>query len=68
MVKIGLLVMALGLIALVAFQLIGSSVDADGTLREPFGLLPVGFSLLFAGAVTTLAALVRRKIRGLPGD
>jgi Protein of unknown function (DUF3955) len=68
MVKIGLLVMALGLIALVAFQLIGSSVDADGILREPFGLLPVGFALLFAGAVTTLAALVWRKIRGLPRD
>ncbi len=58
--------MALGLASLVAFSLIGSSVDADGRLREPFGLLPIGFTLLLAGAITTLAALVWRKIKGPP--
>ncbi|MES2580788.1 MAG: DUF3955 domain-containing protein [Pseudomonadota bacterium] len=48
MIKIGIFVADLGLISLVAFWLIGYSVDADGILREPFGLLPIGFMLLLS--------------------
>jgi hypothetical protein len=68
MVKIGIVVIALGFIAFAAFQLIGSSIDANGILREPFGMLPIGFALLIAGAITTLTGLVRRKIKKPPRD
>lgn len=33
----------------VAFNLIGSTVDADGVLHEPFFLVPIGYLLVFSG-------------------
>jgi hypothetical protein len=68
MIKIGIFAISLGLIVLAAFQLIGSAIDANGTRREPFGLLPIGFALLIGGAVTTLTGLIRRKVKGPPRD
>jgi hypothetical protein len=48
----------LGGSAVAAFDLIGSSIDADGFLREPFALLPVGCALIaLGGAMLLLAAL-----------
>lgn len=63
MLKMGVIAIVLGLIALIAFKLIGSSIDANGVLHEPFGLLPIGFALLVAGAVAVLLGWVRRKTR-----
>ncbi len=34
-----------------AYRLIGSSIDADGFLREPFFLIPVGYMLFLVGLV-----------------
>lgn len=36
----------LGVICFIAFNIIGSEVAPDGTLVEPFGLIPVGFLLI----------------------
>ncbi|WP_373565876.1 DUF3955 domain-containing protein [Microbulbifer okhotskensis] len=42
-------------------QLIGSSVDLLGILREPFALLPLGFLIVIIGTVMAVTRLVRRK-------
>ncbi len=38
-----------GLGCLLAFALIGSYVDANGFLQEPFLLLPIGYLFIFLG-------------------
>ncbi len=43
-----------GLACFVLFKLIGSSIDADGHLHEPFGLLPIGFVLILFGVLGLL--------------
>lgn len=45
MMRIGAVLAAMGLACFVAFELIGSTVDENGTLHEPFGLIPIGFCL-----------------------
>ncbi|MBY4677413.1 DUF3955 domain-containing protein [Marinobacterium arenosum] len=57
--KLSLLFLAVGLGCLVAFQLTGSTIDADGYLQEPFALLPVGWFCLVTGFAFALASLSR---------
>ena len=38
-----------GLVCWLAYGAIGSHVDEQGILREPFGLIPIGWLLVFAG-------------------
>jgi len=50
----------LGIGCFLAFNIIGSTIDSDGTLIEPFGLIPIGFlfiaiSLIFAIIVSAIA-------------
>lgn len=59
MIRIGVLVAAIGLACLLAFRVIGSSVDPDGFLREPFGLLPIGYLLVFVGALVAFIGFIR---------
>jgi hypothetical protein len=40
----------------VAFVVIGSRVNAQGVLREPFALLPISAVLLLSGMVALIAA------------
>ncbi|MGY3189794.1 hypothetical protein ACVWXS_004525 [Lysinibacillus sp. TE18511] len=47
----------LGVICFIAKAIIGSNVAADGTLEEPFFLIPIGFLLFFLGIVS-LAGVV----------
>lgn len=53
----------LGSACLIAFGVIGSRIDADGVLREPFGLIPIGWLLIAGGALTGLHCLVRAGLR-----
>ena len=50
-----------------AFNIIGSSVDENGILIEPFALLPIGYALLFvsviAGVVVGVKGLLGRSVR-----
>jgi hypothetical protein len=46
------------------YHLIGSCVDDDGILREPFALIPLGWLSLFASAATGIAGLIARLIAG----
>ena len=40
--KIGLISLLIGVMCWIAFNLIGSTVDAQGVLHEPFALIPIG--------------------------
>jgi hypothetical protein len=44
--------------------LIGSTIDEQGFLHEPFGLLPIGWLLIFVGAVMAIIAGIRALLRG----
>lgn len=57
--------LALGGACLLAFNLIGSTIDAQGFLHEPFGLIPIGWLLIFVGTLTGLAWLARTILRRL---
>ena len=43
------------------FQRLSSRVDAQGILHEPFGLIPLGWLFVLAGAVLLVLSLARRK-------
>ena len=58
---VSIILAALGVGSFVAYTRIGAEVLADGTLKEPFYLLPVGYILLFAAAVTAVVTYVRSK-------
>ncbi len=59
--RLSLVLLAGWLCCLVAFRLVGSTVDSKGVLHEPFGLLPIGWLLAGAGAATGGVAIVRRQ-------
>ena len=46
-----LALLVLGFSCLLAFRLIGSDVDAEGMLREPFGLVPIGWFSISLGLI-----------------
>lgn len=60
--KIGALLILAGLGCFVAFNLLGTTVDAQGFLHEPFALLPLGYLLLFTGMVLSLLPPLRRAL------
>ena len=46
----------------VAYRVIGTTVDRNGGLHEPFALIPIGY-LMGAGAIATASAVVLRQGR-----
>ena len=42
------------------FQRIGSHLDDQGFLHEPFGLIPLGWLFVFAGAILLVLSWMRR--------
>lgn len=61
MVKFGIFLMVMGIGSFMAFSLIGSSLDKQGFLHEPFALLPLGYLLLLTGAGLTFLGLIRTR-------
>ena len=59
--NISILLLMTGGLCLLAFNLIGSTVDAQGVLHEPFGLLPIGFLLMILGALIYIYQLTKNK-------
>ncbi|MBU3087138.1 DUF3955 domain-containing protein [Clostridium gasigenes] len=47
----------IGVVCFITFEIIGSEVAADGTLVEPFFLIPIGFLFL---AISVIIAIVVR--------
>ena len=63
MVAVGLFLIAVALGCAVAYELIGSHVDADGWLREPFALIPIGWLSGLAGVSLVVLGLLLRHRR-----
>jgi hypothetical protein len=59
MIRIGVFFVAIGFSCLLAFHLIGSSIDPNGFIQEPFGLLPIGYLLVFVGVLVALFGYIR---------
>jgi hypothetical protein len=55
----GALLLALAATFVVMYMRIGTYLEADGTLREPFGLIPLAWLSGLAGAVLVAIALKR---------
>ncbi|MBF9017741.1 MULTISPECIES: DUF3955 domain-containing protein [unclassified Oceanispirochaeta] len=52
----------ISLICLISFRIIGSSIAEDGTLVEPFGLIPIGYMFLIISIVSGVAAITKSAI------
>jgi len=50
--KLPILFFAISLICYGSFHVIGSEIDKDGYLKEPFALIPLGYIFFFASVVT----------------
>jgi hypothetical protein len=52
-----------GLACFIAFALIGSSVADDGTLVEPFFLIPIACLLFLAGGMMGIATFIKGRLK-----
>ncbi|MEG0006739.1 MAG: DUF3955 domain-containing protein [Aeromonas sp.] len=68
MVRTGMLLMVMGIASFMAFSLIGSTLDEEGLLHEPFALLPLGYLLLLTGAALALVGVIRARRRQAPSQ
>jgi hypothetical protein len=48
---------------IVAFEVIGSSVNDDGTLVEPFFLIPIAWLLFVAGGILAIATFIKGRLK-----
>ncbi len=59
--KITITFLVLGILCFLSFRLIGSEIDENGILREPFFLIPIGWLFLFLGLFSFLWILYKKK-------
>lgn len=59
--KLSILFLSIGVLCFAAFDWIGASVDANGILHEPFGLIPSGYLALLIGVISGLACFIKNK-------
>lgn len=64
--KLALVLLILGVACLIAFKLIGSTIDASGFLHEPFILMVVGWFLIGLGAIHFIFYGITVFIQDLP--
>lgn len=57
----GALLLALAMAFVATYLVAGARVDADGVLREPFGLIPLAWLSGLAGAVCVAIGVARRR-------
>jgi Na+-transporting NADH:ubiquinone oxidoreductase subunit NqrB len=51
------------LACVVAFEIIGSSVNEDGTLVEPFFLIPIAWLLFVTGVILGIATFIKGRLK-----
>lgn len=51
-----------GLGCVIAYSVIGSSVAEDGTLVEPFFLIPIAWILILSGGMLAIALFIKGRI------
>ena len=60
--KIATTLLVIGIMFFVSFELIGSEVDENGFINEPFTLLPIGFIFICLSMVLFIVfALIKKK-------
>jgi hypothetical protein len=59
--KLAYLFISLTIIFLLAFTLIGSEVDENGTLQEPFFLIPFSNLTFVLGIIFAIISVVKKK-------
>lgn len=57
--KLSMLLFALALVGAISYQIIGSNIDENGVLIEPFWLIPTSWLCLFAAIISVLITLLR---------
>ncbi len=65
--KIAITFFVLGFVCLLSFYLIGSEVDEDGFLKEPFALIPLGWLLIVLGWIAFLVTFLCLPVRFFHG-
>ncbi len=60
--SIPIITIVLGIACFFAFSIIGSEVDSDGILREPFFLVPIGYLFLFLGMAWLGNVLIKKQL------
>ncbi len=55
---LSLISLILGIGCMVTFNIIGSEVAPDGTLVEPFFLIPIGYLFVFIGIILAIVVSV----------
>ncbi len=60
---ISIILLTIGAICFLAKALIGSEVDSNGMLNEPFFLIPIGYLFLLSGVIGLLIALAKKIIK-----
>lgn len=51
--------LTIGISCAVAYDVIGSEIAPDGTLIEPFALIPIGWLFIFIGIISGLVSGIR---------
>tara|TARA_B100001287_G_scaffold100832_1_gene84781 strand:- start:289 stop:486 length:198 start_codon:yes stop_codon:yes gene_type:complete len=59
--KIATSLLIFGIICFVSFYLIGSEVDENGYLKEPFFLLPIGFICICLSMILYVVFAITKK-------
>jgi hypothetical protein len=59
--KLAYIFISLTIIFMLAFNLIGSEVDANGVLREPFFLIPFSYLTFVLGIIFAIISVVKKK-------
>ena len=59
--KIATTLLVIGIMCFISFELIGSEVDENGYLHEPFFLLPVGFICIFLSMILYVVFAIAKK-------
>lgn len=54
------------LVAGVAYQIVGQTIDSQGYLQEPFALIPLSWLFFFLGAITGLIHLLSGYFKRTP--
>jgi hypothetical protein len=63
MKRVAIALILAGLGCFIAFALMGSSVADDGTLVEPFFLIPIGWLLALTGGIVAIATFIKSRIK-----
>jgi hypothetical protein len=63
MKRAAIVLMLSSLACIAAFEVIGSEVTEDGTLVEPFFLIPIAWLLFVTGGLLAIATLIKSRFR-----